>query len=250
MVGDGLVGAVERGQRVVAEQKPEARVVPGAALLVERPEAIEPERGAHARAHADLEGEDLGGKLAVLVHVAQERPEVGDGIGHGLRMLGVRLSARQGVLEATPGDSFPVAEPLPEEPVEPPDDALTHGRPVVHPDAVIVVRGPGSERCERPGEPSRNRPGSAWRKSTAISASATREPAASVARRTDTGSRKFARYWIQPRCTRSAGSRPGSTQPSSTSASRAPTSSLAGAARRPCGAVWFTCRITTGTGAL
>ena len=102
------------------------------------------------RAHADLEGEDLGREMPVLVHVAQERPEVGDGIGDGLGMVGIRLPAGQGILEAAAGGPLPLAEPLPEEPVEPPDDALAHGRPVVHPDAVIVVRGVGPERGERP----------------------------------------------------------------------------------------------------
>ena len=74
------------------------------------------------------------------------RDHTGAGISDGLRMVGIRFPAGQGILEAAAGGPLPLAEPLPEEPIEPPDDALAHRRPVVHPDAVIVVRGVGPER--------------------------------------------------------------------------------------------------------
>ena len=117
-------------------------------------------------------------------------------------MVGVRFSAGQGILEAAAGSSLPLAEPLPEEPVEPPDDALAHGA-----QSSTQTRSPssvasGPSVASARARSSRNRPGSAWRRSTAIFASATVAPAASMARRTETGSRKFARYWTQSRCTR------------------------------------------------
>src|SRR5262249_54069756 len=124
-------GSVEGRQRVITEEKSEPRVVPRAALFVERSETVEPETGASSRANADLEREDLRGKLAALVHVAQERPEVADRIRHGLRMIGVRPSARQGLLEASARCLFPLAQALPEEAVELPDDAVAQRPKVV-----------------------------------------------------------------------------------------------------------------------
>src|SRR5262245_28542900 len=124
MASDGGQGPIERRQRVVAEQEAETRIVPGAALLVERTEAIEPERGTDPGADADLEGEDLRRKLAALVHVAEERPEIADRVRDGLRVIGIRAAARQGFLEAATRGLLPLAQPLPEQAIELPDDAV------------------------------------------------------------------------------------------------------------------------------
>ena len=66
-----------------------SRVEVGAALLVERLEAVEPGGRASAGTDADLQAEDLGRQLTARVEVAQQRPEVGDGIGYRLRMIRV-----------------------------------------------------------------------------------------------------------------------------------------------------------------
>ena len=153
MGGDGVHRPIERGQRVVAEEEAEARVVARPALLVERLEPVEPERRALARAHADLEREDLGRELALLLEVAQERPEVGDGVGDRLRAAGVRLPAGKRLLEPAAGGGLPVRHALPEESVEAPDHAVPDRRPRLEGDSArraLLDRVRGA--AERPSE--------------------------------------------------------------------------------------------------
>jgi hypothetical protein len=61
MRGDGVHRAIERRERVVGEQEPQARIEACRARLVDRLEAIQPQPRPGARADADLEREDLGG---------------------------------------------------------------------------------------------------------------------------------------------------------------------------------------------
>ena len=148
--GDGVHRPIERGQRVVSQEEPEARVVAGPALLVERAEPVEPERRALARAHADLEGEDLGRELALLLEVAQEGPEVGDRVRHRLGAAGVRLPAGKRLLEPAAGGGLPVPHALPEEPVEAPDHAVADGRPRLEGDSArraVLERRPRRRRA-------------------------------------------------------------------------------------------------------
>src|SRR5262249_2975496 len=140
MLLHGGHGPIKRRQRVVAEQEAETRIVPGAALLVERTEAVEPERGTDPRPDADLEREDLRRKLAALVHVAEARPEVADGVRDGLRVIGIRAAARQGLLEAATRGLLPLAQPLPEQAIELPDDAVPDGSEIVEQEPAIVFR--------------------------------------------------------------------------------------------------------------
>ena len=129
MRGHGGHRPIEGGQGVVSQEEAEARVVACSALLVEGPEAVEPERRPLAGAHADLEREDLGRELALLLEVAEQRPEVRDRVRDGLGAAGVRPPAGERLLEPPAGRGLPVGDPLPEEPVEPPDDAVPDGRP-------------------------------------------------------------------------------------------------------------------------
>src|SRR5262249_33786004 len=64
---------------------------------------IQPEAGPRARAHANLEREDLGRELTALVQLDQQGPEVGDRVGNRRRIVGVRSPARQGRLESAAG---------------------------------------------------------------------------------------------------------------------------------------------------
>jgi hypothetical protein len=105
--------AIERRHRVVAEQEAKPRIEAGGALGVERAEAIEPGRRARPRSDADLEREDLGRKLAALVEIDEQRPEVGDGVRDGAAVVRVRASRRQRLLEAAAGRGFPVGDALP-----------------------------------------------------------------------------------------------------------------------------------------
>ena len=155
--GDRVHRPIERGQGVVPEQEPEARVVAGPPLLVEGPEPVEPERRALARAHADLEGEDLRRELAPLLEIAQERPEVGDRVRHRFGAPGVRLPAGQRFLEPAAGGGFPVTHTLPEEPVEPPDHAVPDRHPRLeghsaHRHFLERLRGSTEGPSERVGE--------------------------------------------------------------------------------------------------
>ena len=123
--------AVEGGQGVVPEEEAESRVVARPPLLVEGPEPVEPEGGPLAGAHADLEREDLGRELALLLEVAQERPEVRDRVHDCFGTARVRAPAGKSLLEPTARGGLPVRDPLPEEPVEPPDHAVADGRPLL-----------------------------------------------------------------------------------------------------------------------
>jgi len=124
---------VQRRHGVVAEEEAKARVVSRPALLVESPEAVEPEGRPRARAHPDLEREDLRRKLAALVHVPQQRPEVRHGIRYRLRVIGVGPPAGQRLLEAASGRLLPVAQALPEEPVEAPDETVPDRPEIIEP---------------------------------------------------------------------------------------------------------------------
>src|SRR5262245_62539300 len=139
MMRHGGHGAVERGERVVAEQEAKPRVVSAPALLVERFETVEPAAGPRAGAHTDLEREDLRGELAALVEIAEQRPEIADGIGDGLGVIRVRLSRWERFLEASARRALPLAEPLPEQAIELPDEAVANGSPLLEPDAPAVV---------------------------------------------------------------------------------------------------------------
>src|SRR5262249_42447631 len=131
MMRHGGHGAVERGERVVAEQEAKPRVVSGPALLVERFETVEPAAGPRAGAHTDLEREGLRGELAALVEIAEQRPEIADGIGDGLGVIRVRLSRWERFLEASARRALPLAEPLPEQAIELPDEAVANGSPLL-----------------------------------------------------------------------------------------------------------------------
>ena len=73
-------------------------------------------------------------------------------------MVGVGAAARQRVLEPAARRLFPVAEALPEEPVEPPDDAVAERSPVVEEDAPVVGRF-GADRRKRRTDVVTNRMG-------------------------------------------------------------------------------------------
>jgi len=148
--------AIERRQGIVGEQESQPGIEAGRPRLVDRLEAIEPEAGPRARAHADLEREDLGRQLAPLVELDQQGPEVGDRVGDRRRIVGVRSAARQRRLESAAGLTLPVRQPLPEQPVELPDRAVAEGRPVVDDDPVAAVaRNHGravADRCDGAGQ--------------------------------------------------------------------------------------------------
>src|ERR1700682_2415212 len=128
MRGDGFQRALERGGRVVAEEEPEPLVISTARLLVERLEPVEPFRGTSAGSHADLERDDFGRQSAPRFEIVQQLPEFVDRSGDGNRMIRVGGSAWQGGLETPARCGLPLRQPLPEESIELPDDAVAPRR--------------------------------------------------------------------------------------------------------------------------
>ncbi|PYM94056.1 MAG: hypothetical protein DME04_09070 [Candidatus Rokuibacteriota bacterium] len=146
---DGAVCAVERRHRVIREQEAQAGIEAGGARLVEGLEAIEPEPGPRAWTHADLQREDLLRELATLVELDQQRPEIGDRVGDGRRMVRVRPTARQRRLEPPARLALPIDEALPEEPIELPDRTPAERCPVLEDGAAGHLVLHGADRRDR-----------------------------------------------------------------------------------------------------
>ena len=141
---------VEDAARVVAQQKAEPRVEAAPPLGVELPEAVEPLGGPRAGAHADLEHEDLGRELVAHLEVAQQGPEVRDGVRDRLGVVGVGSPARQHVLEGPTRHRLPRGDVLPEEGVEAPDHARAEGAERLERHAAGVALEGGRERRGEP----------------------------------------------------------------------------------------------------
>ena len=127
------------------------------------------------------------------------------------------------------------AHALPEEPVEAPDDAVPDWRPRLEGDSArraLLDRSAAPPSARASASP--RAAGSTRRRSTATSARARGPPDRSAARRTRTGSRKFALYWIQSRWTRRLGTSRGSMAPSATRPSSVRTMSAPRSARMAC----------------
>ena len=75
--------------------------------------------------------QNLGRQLTARFQIAQQRPEVAHRVGDRLRMIGVRRDAWQRCLEAAARRRLPVGQPLPEQPVEFPDQSVAQGSEVV-----------------------------------------------------------------------------------------------------------------------
>ena len=124
---DGGAGLVKRNERVVTKQNAQARIVIGAALLVERLKRVEPQAAAGAGSYADFEIVDFSGKLAGFVELAQERPEIGYAVGDGGGVVRIGSTAGEGAFVTAAGPLLPLLEMVPVELVEIPGDAAAEG---------------------------------------------------------------------------------------------------------------------------
>ncbi len=103
-------------------------------------------------AHAELQREHLGGQLAAFVDLAEQRPEVGDRVPHGVRVIGVGSPAGKRLLEAAPARLLPIGEALPEETIEAPEERIAQRRPTLEVEAPVLFAGLAAEGGERPAQ--------------------------------------------------------------------------------------------------
>src|SRR5262249_25072238 len=161
------------------------RVVAGGAGLVEGLEAVEPEGSPGARAHADLDGEDLGRELASLVELHEEGPEFSHRVADRALVVGIGAAAGQGGLEAAARQALPRCKKggLNRRPALPPSGAKPPStiRPVAPPPSA-------ARRARPPASSSRQRAVPACLRSMASSARGKRSPCLFTARRTVTAS--------------------------------------------------------------
>ncbi len=151
---------VQRGQRIVAQQHPQLRIIAGAALLIQRRETWSSHMpAAHARAHADFEQIDFRRKLVLGLHVAQQSPEIRHAVGDCLRIVAVGSAARQRLLVTLAGGQLPIVQAAPVKLVEIPHDAGSHGFELFQRQPVLILRlrrvavSQGAQQTRRAGIP-------------------------------------------------------------------------------------------------
>src|SRR2546425_8256737 len=117
--------AIQCRHRIIGKQKPDARVVIGAALAIEGVKTVEPCARTTARADANLHREDLRRQLVMAFEILEQGPEVRNRVCNSLRVIGIRRSTRQRLFKSLAGSGLPKGKVLPEQVVESPDQTGT-----------------------------------------------------------------------------------------------------------------------------
>ena len=141
---DGGPGLVQRFRRVIAQQHAQLRIVAGAPASIQLAEPVQPQAAARAGSHADLEEENLRRQLVLGFQLAQQRPEIADGVGDRLRLMPVRDAARKRLLVAFARRRFPLLQTIPVERVELPDDAVAERSKLLERQPVLAFAEPFS----------------------------------------------------------------------------------------------------------
>ena len=105
MVKKGLLRRVQNRERIIRQKEPDARIVLRPPLSVEITKTIQPQRSPLAGSHTNLQNEDLGRQLLLVIHVFEQRPEVENRILHGGRMIHIGLTGGKRLFKSM-SDSF------------------------------------------------------------------------------------------------------------------------------------------------
>src|SRR5262245_62140414 len=123
MFPNGFRSPIQSRHRVIRQEKTDPGIVIGPALPIQCTKTIEPGRSPLTGTNADFEREYFLRKLVLVLEVLEQRPEIRYSIPNGFRMIGVRGTPRQSLLESLSDCVFPERQVLPEEIVEAPDDS-------------------------------------------------------------------------------------------------------------------------------
>ncbi len=140
MLLDGGAGLVERDERVVSEQNAQARIVIGAALLVEGLKRVKPQAAAGAGSYADFQEVNFWRQATVFVQLAEKGPEIGYAVGDGGGVMRVGSAAGQSSFVAAAGPLLPFGEVVPVKLIEIPGDAAAEGFEIFERQAIRVLR--------------------------------------------------------------------------------------------------------------